>query len=214
MPATDPASWPKLNDLMAGIAPAKFHRLWQQSFEQAITAAATRGRFRKIEAALAALSDGTWATLRQSVLGQIDLRDPHRGWPQALDRLHEVHAYQHLLGRGCTDIAFVPATATTKTPDLRASLDDELILCEVKVIKIPSSNALSPTFFRKLATRLDKATAQLRAVPQSGSAHLLVYIVFVFAEIPPDHIDSQTAQARDFAETMLPRDVEIVFHVS
>ena len=213
MPATSPDAWPRLCDLIAGIAPAKIRRLWQQEFEVAVSAAATRGRCQAIEAALSCLSDDSWASLRQSVQGQIHLRDPRHGWPQALDRLHEAHAYQYLLGRGCTDIAFVPATTAAKTPDLRASLGGALILCEVKVIKIRHSNALSPAFFRKLAARLAAATAQLRAVPQSGSAHLLVYIVLVFAEMPPDQIDSQRQQAQAFARTALPQDVEIVFHV-
>lgn len=198
---------------MAGMAPAKIRRLWQQDFARAISESAARGRLLEIEAALGSLGDEAWAALRQSVLGQIHRRDPHHGWPQALDRLREAHAYQYLVGRGCKEIDFVPATTATKTPDLRAALGGAQILCEVKVIKVSGTAPLSPAFCTKLATRLAEASAQLRSVPESGTAQLLVYIILVFAETPPDLIVGHTRQAQAFAATMRPPDVEIVFHV-
>ncbi|WP_374310839.1 hypothetical protein [Dongia sp.] len=159
----------RLEDLLAAIAP-KYRKAWRRHIES-LAAGVQRDL-----APVADLSEATWQRLKQNILGQVDQRQPARGWPQARDLLHEARAFQYLQRQGCEEIAFSAPTMLAKSPDLIARQGFRRILCEVKTIRLTADDALPAAFARKLLTRLRDAEKQLRA-DDDTSAQRLVYVI-------------------------------------
>lgn len=159
----------RLDDLLAAIGP-KYRKAWRRHVES-LPAATQRDL-----APVADLPEAAWQRLKQNILGQVDQRQPARGWPQARDLLHEARAFRYLQRQGCEEIGFSAPTMLAKSPDLIARRSDRRILCEVKTIRLTAGNALPPAFTRKLQARLRDAARQL-AGDGDVSAQRLVYLI-------------------------------------
>ena len=159
----------RLGELLAAIGP-KYRKAWRRHVD-GLPALVLRDL-----APMADLPEAAWQRLKQNILGQIDQREPARGWPQARDLLHEARAFQYLHRQGCAEISFSAPTMRAKSPDLTARHGSRRILCEVKTIRLPAGDALPTAFARKLRTRLRDAERQLRA-DDDPTARRLIYLI-------------------------------------
>jgi hypothetical protein len=180
MSSADDDRFPRLRDLIAGIASAKQRGAWQRDF--ATIMAEDARRWARVEATLARLPDVAWQSLKATILCQIDLRDPARGWLQAIPLLNEARAYDHLVRLGYQDVAFLAAQIHAKSPDLRATRDDKVLFCEVKTLRLSRRDSLAGNLHVKLAKRLSDAVQQLAAMDGASDAARMIYIVLDISE--------------------------------
>lgn len=186
----------RLGDLVAAIGP-RHRKAWLRH----VDSLAPEDRA-AIEWDLAALPAAAWHALKSNILGQIDRRQPSRGWPQVLDLLHEARAYRYLAGLGCTEIRFSLPTMNARSPDLTARLGTRCVLCEVKTIRLRPARALPSTFPGKLRARLKDAASQL-AADGDQAAMRLVYLVL-------DDGDGLTAEILEIARKSIPDGLRLV----
>ncbi|WP_374654177.1 hypothetical protein [Dongia sp.] len=196
---------PRLADLLAAIGP-RHRKAWWKHIE---TVAVERDA---AECALAHLPDEAWLVLKGNIIGQIDRRQPARGWPQMRDLLHEARAFRYLDQLGCTEIAFARRSMLAKSPDLSARRGTRRVLCEVKTIRLKSPDKLSPdklspdklppTFPTKLCTRLLAARKQL-AADDDATALRLIYLIL-------DRDDALLAEIAELATKSLPAGLNLV----
>jgi hypothetical protein len=173
-------TYPRLQELIAGIAKPKMRRAYLHDLEKVVAGASqAEARFAQIGADLQGLDETAWAFVKLALLAQFRWRDPQQGWLAATDLLHEVKAYHHLARLGCSEIRFLPA-GVTKSPDLQARLGTTTVLCEVKTIIATQR----PTFLTKVAARLADARAQLAAIPFDGDLRRVIFLVLDVSNIP------------------------------
>ena len=134
-------------------------------------------RWRHIEATLIRLPDAAWQSLKATVLCQIDLRHPARGWLQAIPLLNEARAHDHLVRQGYHNVEFLPAQVHAKSPDLHATRDGKVLLCEVKTLRLGRQDSLAGNLPVKLAKRLGGAIEQLDAIGDAPNAARMIYLV-------------------------------------
>jgi hypothetical protein len=217
MPTIDGDAFRRLHELIECLGKPKLCKAWRGDFAISVAShPARRAHFTGIESDLAGLDAIAWAHLRHEIAGQINLRDPALGWRQAIDLLNQASAYHYLRGRGCTDIAFLPKSSTARTPDLQAKSAAASILCEVKTVniaRIDGNGRLPPSFFKKFATRLHDAVAQMASFDRDGDAERIVYVVLAFAGNLRDAIPDCMDQVQAFVRTSPILEAEIVFDV-
>lgn len=175
MSSADDGSFPRLRDLIAGIAPSKQRKAWQWDFERIV--AEDGQRWGHVEATLINLPDAAWQSLKATILSQIDLRNPARGWLQAIPLLNEARAHDYLVRHGYHDVEFLAAQIQAKSPDLRATRDGKILFCEVKTLRLARRHSLAGNLHVKLAKRLRDAIQQLAAMDDVPTATRMIYIV-------------------------------------
>lgn len=175
MSSADDGCFPRLRDLIAGIAPPKQRKAWQRDFEKIIVEDGQR--WRHIEATLVRLPNAAWQCLKAAVLSQIDLRNPTWGWVQAIPLLNEARAHDYLVRHGYRDVEFLTAHMRAKSPDLRATRDGKVLLCEVKTLRLARRDSLAGNLRVKLAKRLGDAAQQLAAIGDAFDAARMIYLV-------------------------------------
>ncbi|WP_303977035.1 hypothetical protein [Dongia mobilis] len=175
MSSAEDGRFPRLGDLMAGIAPLKQRKAWQRELEKIVLEDGPR--WGRVEATLARLPVAAWQRLKAVILGQVDLRNPAQGWVQAMPLLNEARAHDHLVRHGFHDVDFLVAQAHAKSPDLRALRDGRVMLCEVKTVRLGRGDGLAGTLDVKLAQRLRDAAQQLGAISDPPDAARMIYLV-------------------------------------
>ncbi len=108
-----------------------------QNFDQTINEwPPKRRQFLDLEHELQGLDPELWDYLKKDVTPLLQIRDHIRGWQALFDKLNHAKAYNYLARLGCACIAFIPESPVSgqRTPDLKATLSDMEILCEVKTI--------------------------------------------------------------------------------
>lgn len=171
--------------------------------------------FQHTEMDLAALDDDAWGQFRAKVTPHFR-KGTHtlRRWQFAWDILNEARAYRYLNEISCTDIRFVPESSKDrcKTPDLEASRDNSLVLCDVKTINISDHEAtarrelsvrtihasLNKRFFSKLRSSIASAESQIDNYAGSRCYNAIIYVVMNFDDIMNEHIDDYIDQIRSF----------------
>jgi len=139
------------------------------------------------EVDLACLDETAWAALKASAAKRL-IRIKGRAWHPLFDVLNEAKAYRYLQTLGCNDIAFVPPSYESKTPDLMAALDGRTVLCEVKTIAGSSEEAfLAGKFARVLA----EARAQLDPLGEPD-ARRIIYVILMMTSPLTDRADLKT----------------------
>lgn len=149
-----------------------------------------------------------------------------RGWQAVFDVRNEVKGYNYLRSIGCKDISFISPSRKQqqKTPDLRGSLQDEEILCEVKTINISedeiearhsiavqkaTTQQLSEGFCGKFVCTLVNAQGQLKAYDPRHQARWLVYMLINFddflAAYLKNQLDDYFQQIYDLCDYHLPK---------
>src|SRR5271165_1851384 len=133
--------------------------------------------FRDIETELQALDTAAWDYLKEQLAPLLTVRSDKRGWQALFDKLNEAKGYNHLLGAGCANVRFIPASSVRgqRTPDVEGTSAGTRVLCEVKTINMSEVEAIRRTngaagsislqlpdgFFRKLKSDIETATAQM-----------------------------------------------------
>jgi len=192
-----PDTWPRLHDLISSITPAKSRKLWQRDFEK--IAREDARRCAQINEAVSNLPSAAWTCLRDTVLGQIDLRDPARGWQQAIPLLYEARAHDYLVGHGYHDVEFLIAQARAKSPDLRATRDGKILLCEVKTLRVARRDSLIGNLRMKLAKRVEDAAQQLTVFSDAPNAARMIYFVLDIS----DDLQSTASEIREQIELLV-----------
>jgi hypothetical protein len=188
-----------------------------------------RKAFRDIEVQLRGLDATAWRFLKHEVMPYLAIRDPKRGWTQLFNLLNQANAYNYLARIGCKDISFIPRSSVPgrRTPDLKARLQSEKVLCEVKTINISEDEAsvranylvrnialkLDGNFFTKLQTDCEQASQQMGAYCADADVKRIVYIIINFDDLLHEYIDSYFKQIEKYIVDHPFPNLEVVFDV-
>lgn len=171
------------------------------------------------------LLDATsWETLKEEAQPYLTRHDPSgRGWSQLINILNQARAHNHLVARGCSDVAFVPR-GKKPTPDLEGRLNDRKVLCEVKTLNISAEEAerrntwavgattasLDGKFLKKLTSTLCKAKSQMLAY-DNGAAYI-AFIIINFDDFFGEYKADYYAQIDQHLESEAVQGIEIVIY--
>ena len=217
----------ELRDLLPGALPAN---AYFQNLDETLAGSPSKLRqFRELENLLQCLDLPAWHFLKSEANRLLCTKDFARGWPALFDKLNQARAYKYLKDRGCTDIKFIePSPARgQKTPDLSASLDSELVLCEVKTINISNLEAnrrrnggvidiqvqLEQGFFSKLESDLDRARKQISSYAGDDPARKMVYFIVNFDDLLHEYADRYRTQVDQFMHDHPVTDMEVFFDI-
>jgi hypothetical protein len=191
-----------------------------------------RKEFEPIEFALAQLDDTAWHDIKSRAVQYLTKWDEKfgRGRTQLLDILNEAWGYNCLKKIGCFNISFIPPSKINgiKTPDLKASLNNTTVICEVKTIN-PSDDessfrkcgsylnedARSPLgkgFFNKLQSDIDYARKQFDAYNDDTNVRNILYFVINFDDFWRESIANYYQQIDQFLSKSFIAGIEIFFH--
>lgn len=173
-----------------------------------------RQHFMEIEAELATLDASAWDHVKVTV-GPLFIRnETTRDWRGAASVLNEARAYNFLVRRGYTSVAFIPRAFAGKTPDLRAKSGSVDVLCEVKTINRfgrAREDRLRAEFFTKLASTIRDAERQMADYSPESEIKRIIYLVIDFDAALYMHIDAYLAQIEERREEFVAPELEIVF---
>lgn len=183
-------------------------------------------QFRELENLLQCLDLPAWRFLKSELEPLLRAKDTTRGWQPLVDKFNQARAYKHLKDRGCTNIEFIKPLPA-KTPDLSASLDSELVLCEVKTINISNLEAnrrrnggvidiqvqLEHGFFFKLESDLDRAREQISSYAGDDPARKMVYFIVNFDDLLHEYADRYRTQIDRFMRDHPVTDMEVFFDI-
>lgn len=213
----------RIRELLAAAEDARKPASYARNFEKAFAASPGRQRIlTNYEQDLWALDAETWRALKVSAVKRL-MRNKGKDWEPLCDMLSEAKGYTYLKALGCADIQMIPTSYDYKTPDMRATLNGGLVLCEVKTINMsddartvrdvdPGSSAggyLAEEFLRgKLTWTLRAAKAQLDAVALPA-VRKLVYLVFTPDESLEGYADDYAPQLKTFLKALPMGGVEV-----
>lgn len=176
------------------------------------------------ERELQLLDVASWDALKSEARPYLTARDRDgRGWSQLVDILNQARAHNHLVSRGCSDVAFVPREENP-TPDLEATLSGQKILCEVKTINISDEavkhqveQAAGSTradvnvgLLSKLTKTLDYAKKQMLAY--DDRAECIAFITINFDDWSGQYKANYYAQIDQHLESEPINGIQIVFY--
>jgi hypothetical protein len=204
---------PRLFELKQAVSDPTHPDAYFQNFEKNLaTSAHWLDQYMKVGRTLAVLDGEAWRDLRERAAGSLLLRDGGRGWRALFDTFDEAKGYVHLQHSGCTDIAFIKRTPR-KTPDLRASENGALVLCEVKTINISQDEAerrasvahgaivtteasihLPVQMLKKISATIEKGIGQLDSEDPGRAARRIVFVVLHFDDWVGDYQTQYIAQ--------------------
>lgn len=172
-----------------------------------------RKHFIEIEAELATLDAAAWNHLKANAGPLFMKHETPRDWRGAASVLNEARAYNFLVRRGYTSVAFIPRHAKGKTPDLRAKAGSVDVLCEAKTInrvERAGEDRLIPAFFIKLASTIARADRQLTGYSAVPEIRKILYLLIDFDHVPSARIEDFLAQTEERKAEFLPSNLEIV----
>ncbi len=172
-----------------------------------------RKHFEDIEAELATLDAVAWEHVKASTGPLFMKNETARDWKGAASALNEARAYNFLVRRGYTSVAFIPRHVEGKTPDLRARMGDVDILCEAKTInrsERAGAAHLSAGFFTKLASTIKRADGQMTAFALSPGIRRIVYLAINVDEALQAYADDYLTQIQARRMEFLAPALEIV----
>lgn len=189
-------------------------------FEESCTAnAAKRVAYRTYDDALRVLDPTSWEVLKNKAVAHFK----NERWGQLkqglFNQLNEAFAYRHLVQRGYLEVVMLPESGQS-TPDIRYIEAGRVKHCEVKTLGLSDeeivrresgrvfTNAydqLSEGFFRKLASDIDAAEAQIKTKRTSG----LVYLVVDWDDIAVDYYPQYRRQVISFCGARAKSDVYV-----
>lgn len=220
------AELPRVYELVASLkgAPKSYFRNFKTSLRDNPI---KRKHFIDIEAELAALDAIAWDHLKANVGPLFIKGEKLRGWQGAFSELNEAKAYNFLVRRDYTCVGFIPRRSDTKTPDLRAKMENIDVLCEVKTINRSEravraqaqaivssvSNFLPVAFFSKLASTVRSADQQMAAFSSVPDVKRIVYLVINFDDAFHESVDDYLAQISKKREEFMVSGLEVILDV-
>ena len=218
--------YPRLRELskpFEDIAESYFYRFWPDFHKLPVRVQA----FDRLEAELKVLDQHAWKFLQNEASHLVRHKHPKRGWTQLFDKLNEAKGYSYLIDQGCTDPAFIPRSTRERveTPDLRATLDNVPILCEVKTINVSDylikawhnrdvrevQNHVTPELTAKLESTLAKAKSQLTSFESALNAKRIAYFVINFDD-GAYYRNELISDARKLFDRLDCEGVDVVIH--
>ena len=175
-----------------------------------------RKHFEDIEAELATLDAAAWEHVKANTGPLFMKNETDRDWRGAASALNEARAYNLLVRRGYTSVAFIPRHVEGKTPDLRARMGDVDILCEAKTInrsERAGASHLFAGFFTKLASTIKRADEQIAAFAPSPGIKRIVYLAIDFDEALHAYVEDYLAQIQARRTEFVAPGLEIVLDV-
>lgn len=198
--------FPRLYELKSAVPdPTHPNAYFRHFVERIAESEHVRNLCMKVERPLDALDPEAWRDLKERASPYLMVRDEKRGWQALFDTLNESKGYAYLQSIGCTDIAFIKR-ADKKTPDLRAILDGNRVVCEVKTINMSQVEAdrrdrvhhgemrafavpvhVTPQMLRKVSATLENAVEQLDHEDPQRTERRIVFTVLHFDDSVCDY---------------------------
>src|SRR5262245_2362158 len=130
---------PRIYELRDLIEAPRSPRVYFQDFDDSLRDTPLKmAFFLRLEKELQGLDVASWAFVKKEVSPYLSTKDEKhgRGWEQLFNIINQARAYNFLKTLGCSRVHFIPPSRDkgVETPDLQGSLDDMLVLCEVKTI--------------------------------------------------------------------------------
>jgi hypothetical protein len=215
----------ELRDLLPDPIPAD---AYFQNLDETLTNIPQKLRqYRELERDLQWLDTDAWAFLKSEVAHLLLVKDEKRGWQSLFDRLNQTKAYNYLKKAGYTTVKFIPrsSVARRRTPDLEASSDTAVALCEVKTINVSDIEAhrrfsrgvgtttdqLGSGFFAKLASDLAQAETQMAAHDANPAVKRIAYFVINFDDSLHEYADRYGEQIERYVAEHSKAGLEVVF---
>jgi hypothetical protein len=213
-------NYPRLHELRALTAdPGSYSAYFHREFAQSIKSPGRAGAWSSREKDLQALDSAAWEALKGKLRPYLNGLDKDgRGWQQLIEAMNEATAYRYLAQQmGCRDIRFVPETAQ-QTPDLEASTDGGLVLCEIKTISesdgeirarveskgVYGSNRLPEQFLAKLSATIAGASRQVNAYRAGEQARRILFLVVNFDDAIGEYVQEFYGQIDAHLATLKP----------
>lgn len=216
----------RLHELSApfeNIPESYFYEFWNDFNQEPMRVRA----FNLLETELQVLDQKAWAFLRNEASKLALKKDLTRGWTQLFEKLNEAKGYCYLMKLGCTNPAFIPREVkkNVETPDLKASLGDQQIFCEVKTINVSDElleyrnrglardvqHQVSPGLAAKLVNTLLKAHSQLTSYVSGANITRIVYFVISFDD-DLDYREDLNAQVHRIIDDLNCKGIEVAIH--
>lgn len=185
---------------------------------------------KKYEGYLNVLDNASWNTIKYGLVELSKKKHESYGWRYLFDKWNEVIAFAYLRSIGCSNIEFVPTSCKSgeKTPDLRAVLEGDELLCEVKTIGISDVEALrrkvggvsskermiNEGFIKKLLDDVGKAIKQIDKFASGRRAKRIVFVYINFDDILGEYADEYFLQIANVLRRQKFPDVDVVLRTN
>lgn len=141
----------------------------------------------------------SWRRLKDEAHQYLSARDrTGREWEQLISILNQARAHNYLEDKGYSKVCFIQREKKKgkKTPDLKAELDGQTVLCEVKTINPSqaeidrrqsgdagsSTDVIDSGFLLKLDNVLQEAKRQIDSYDNSDNVKRIAFVVVNFDE--------------------------------
>ena len=205
---------PRVYELKDAVSDVAHPQAYFRNFEACLTSGHTVIiHYVRIERQLRELHDDAWLNLKHRAMPHLTAPVPGRGWQALFDTLNEAKGYAYLKRMGCEEIAFINKQENIKTPDLRATLNGALALCEVKTINIGDDEAqrrrrvaegeifvshvsavVEHGFLAKVTSTLTHGVSQLDCYDPDRKARRVIFVVLHFNDWVGDYQTEYIAQ--------------------
>jgi hypothetical protein len=174
------------------------------------------------------LDPESWCLLKEEARRYLSALDGRgRGWEQLINILNQARAHNYLKDLGCSQVEFIQVGKgiQAKAPDLKAELNGQKVLCEMKTINPSQSEIerryeagvgsttdfLDNAFLCKLDKTIEYAKIQLDRYDAGESAKRIVFLVVNFDDRLGECKDSYYRQIDSHLAVSPIRGIEIVF---
>jgi len=198
--------FPRLYELKDAVPdPTHPNAYFQHFAERLVESEHVRYVYMKVERPLGVLDAEAWRDLKERAIPFLTARDEKRGWQSLFDTLNESKGYAYLRSIGCNEVEFIKRQ-DKKTPDLRAMLDGNRLLCEVKTVNMSQVEAdrrdrvahgeirafrvpvhVTPQMLQKVSATLEHAVEQLDHEDPQRAARRIVFTVLHFDDSVCDY---------------------------
>ena len=122
-------SLPRVFELRDSVRDSHYDNFFREFETSTLNIPAKRRAFERLELQLSSLDIAAWQDLKGRAVPELQRRRRGRGWQSLFDLLNEAKGFAYLQSLGCSGIHFVARTGG-KTPDLKAELNGQTVLCE------------------------------------------------------------------------------------
>lgn len=175
------------------------------------------------------LDADSWQRLKDEARPYLSARDARgRGWEQLISILNQARAHNYLVDQGCSGVSFIRRSKRQKqqTPDIKAQLDGQTVLCEVKTINISedevnkrrtgsagsTTNLLNEAFFKKLESALREAKRQMDSYYRQNEVRRIAFVAVNFDDWLGEYKAEYFSQIDQYLASNPVFGLEIVFY--
>ena len=222
--------YPLIYELVDAIEDRKSPSAYFRDFESEIEESPSKAQvWAAREAQFASMDHLSWEALRSEASPYLTAKDAiGRGWSQLIAILNQARAHNYLKRHGCLEIAFVPRSRKSgiETPDIKASLVEQEVLCEVKTLGISDDEVkarkemlsrniqwkLPPQFLTKLSKTIEKAQSQLHSYRTSPQSECIAFLVMNFDDWLGEYKSTYYRQIDEYLSGRKPEECRVVIY--